>query len=91
MKFHASLPVGGKPRSDERKKCGKIRAGILNISCARSGMDLPFRKLNDFVPTDRTFGYFDKVDAAYQLLREFETITTIRLEKIKLKSNTSPR
>lgn len=58
-------------------------------------MDLPFRKLKNFVPTDRTFGYFDKVDAAYQLLREFETITTIRfcflLEKIKLKSNTSPR
>ena len=63
----------------------------MKHSCARSGMDLPFRKLKDFVPTDRKFGYFDKVDAAYQLLREFETITTIRLEKIKLKSNTSPR
>ena len=41
--------------------------------------DSPLGKLHyKFVPVGETFGYVEDVETAYQVLREFETITTTR-------------
>ena len=41
-------------------------------------MASPIWKLNKFVALDETFGYVEDVETAYQVLREFETLTTTR-------------
>ena len=41
-------------------------------------MASPVGKLNKLVALDETFGYVEDVETAYQVLREFETITTTR-------------
>lgn len=40
--------------------------------------DSPLGKLHKFVAVDEAFGYVEDVETAYQVLREFETITTTR-------------
>ena len=41
-------------------------------------MASPVGKLNKLVALDETFGYVEDVETAYQVLREFETLTTTR-------------
>ena len=38
----------------------------------------PLGKLHKFVAVNETFGYVENVETAYEVLREFETITTTR-------------
>lgn len=48
------------------------------IVCFAQEMDSPVGKLKKFVALDETFGYVEDVETAYQVLREFETLTTTR-------------
>ena len=52
--------------------------GLVIVCCFAQGMDSPVGQLNKFVALDETFGYVEDVDTAYQVLREFETLTTTR-------------
>ena len=45
---------------------------------ALSEMASSVGKLNNFVALDEKFGYVQDVETAYQVLREFETLTTTR-------------